>query len=105
LAIKVNKNKSLFNGGEFIKFKDNKSYGNFAFKYHIPTGKKEISKVITSEKSSIFNQMEEAGDDIYSLPVRDVYYLVRGKNKGHIKVCLVNGAFFETVSVENLISS
>ncbi len=48
--------------------------------------------------------MEKAGNDIFSLPVRDVFYLVRGKKKEHTKVCLVYGSFFETISVENLIS-
>lgn len=50
-------------------------------------------------------QMEEAGDDIYSLTVREVYYLLRGKEKktGNTKICLVHGSFFETISVEELI--
>ncbi|MEW6558510.1 MAG: hypothetical protein AB1349_14370 [Elusimicrobiota bacterium] len=48
--------------------------------------------------------MEKAGNDTFSLPVRDVFYLVRGKKDKYIKVCLVYGSFFETISVENLIS-
>jgi hypothetical protein len=48
--------------------------------------------------------MEKAGNDILSLPVRDVYYLVRGRKSQKIKVCLVYGSFFETISIENLIS-
>jgi len=48
--------------------------------------------------------MEEAGDDIMSFPVRDVYYLVRGRKKEYFKICLVDGSFFETISIENLIS-
>ena len=50
-------------------------------------------------------QMEEAGDDIYSLPLREVYYLLRGKEKktGNTKICLVHGSFFETISVQELI--
>jgi hypothetical protein len=49
--------------------------------------------------------MEKAGDNILSLPVRDVFYLVRGKSNKQIKVCLVHGKFFETVPVPQLISS
>lgn len=49
-------------------------------------------------------QMERAGDDIFSLPERAVYYLVRGRKGGHTKMCLVYGSFFETVSAEELIS-
>ena len=48
--------------------------------------------------------MEDAGNDVYSLPARDVFYLVRGRKAGHTKVCLVSGAFFETISIEDLIS-
>jgi len=47
--------------------------------------------------------METAGDDIL-LAIRDVFYLVRGRKGIHIKVCLVYGSFFETISIENLIS-
>jgi hypothetical protein len=47
--------------------------------------------------------MQEAGDDVYSLEERDVYYLVRGKKKGNQKVCLVHGSFFETIPAKQLI--
>ena len=70
----------------------------------IPTGKKEISKLIKGENSIIKQQMEDAGDDINSLPVRDVYYLIRGKKRGNIKVLLVHGSFFETIQTSDLIS-
>ncbi|MCX5718385.1 MAG: hypothetical protein NT055_00200, partial [Nitrospirae bacterium] len=58
---------------------------------------------IFGEHSSIKKQMEEAGDDIYSLPVREVFYLVRGRKKGCTKVCLVHGKFFQTIENEELI--
>ncbi|GAB4293844.1 MAG: hypothetical protein Kow0090_08340 [Myxococcota bacterium] len=48
--------------------------------------------------------MEAAGDDVYSLPQRDVYYLVRGRKKESVKVSLVHGSFFETVPINRLIS-
>jgi hypothetical protein len=48
--------------------------------------------------------MEKSGNDISSLPVRDVYYLIRGRKKQKTKVCLVYGSFFETISIGNLIS-
>ena len=44
--------------------------------------------------------MVAAGDPGDALPERDVYYLLRGKCNGKIKVCLVHGSFFETVNVE-----
>ncbi|MGA2298889.1 MAG: hypothetical protein ABSG15_15190, partial [FCB group bacterium] len=104
LAIKVNKDSKFFTGGELIELKDSVSYSISSFNSTIPTRKKEIMKIISSESSSIKKQMVEAGDDVFSLPIRNVYYLVRGKKKGNTKVCLVNGSFFETISVENLIS-
>ncbi|WP_162510707.1 hypothetical protein [Treponema endosymbiont of Eucomonympha sp.] len=48
--------------------------------------------------------MEDAGNHIYSLPKREVYYLIRGKHKSYSKIVLVHGSFFETVTSANLIS-
>ena len=104
LAIKLNAKNDLFDGGELIELKDSKSYTVSSFNSTIPSGKKEIDKIIKSENSIIKKQMEDAGNNIYSLPIRDVYYLIRGKSKENIKVILVKGDFFETVNTENLIS-
>ena len=103
MAIKLNKDRGLFTGGELIELKDSLSYSVSSFNSTIPTRKKYISEIIPSENSRTFRQMTGAGNDIYSLPVREVFYLVRGKKNNHVKVCLVSGAFFETVSIENLI--
>lgn len=104
MAIRVNKTKGTFTGNELIELKDSDSYVVSSFNSTIPTRKKDISKVITSDSSIIKQQMEMAGNDIYSLPFRDVFYLVRGRIKGHTKVCLVYGSFFETISVDTLIN-
>lgn len=104
MAIRLNKDRRIFTGGELIELKDSDSYTVSSFNSTIPSRSKKIDDIITGENSIIKQQMEEAGNDIFSLPVRDVYYLVRGKNKNHIKVCLVYGSFFETISIENLIS-
>jgi hypothetical protein len=104
LAIRLNKNRKMFTGGELIEMKDSKSYTVSSFNSTIPSRSKSIEEIITGENSNIKRQMEEAGDDIFSLPVRNVFYLVRGKGKQHTKVCLVYGSFFETISIENLIS-
>lgn len=104
LAIRLNADKSIFTGGELIELKDSNTYTVSSFNSTIPTGKKEITKIITGENSGIRQQMEENGNDIYSLPVRDVFYLVRGKKGGNVKVCLVYGSFFETIRIEDLIS-
>lgn len=104
MAIRVNKGDKLFTGGELIELKDSQSYGVSSFNSTIPTGRKEISKVLKGKNSRIRLQMEAAGDDVNSLAVREVYYLVRGRNKDAVKVALVHGSFFETLKMKELIS-
>ena len=48
LAIKLNNDRSLFTGGELIELKDSKSYVISSFNSTIPTGKKNIRKLIRS---------------------------------------------------------
>src|SRR5688572_13015947 len=104
MAIKLTQEGGLFTGGELIELKDSKSYTVSSFNSTIPIGRKEITKVIKSVSSTIRNQMEMAGDNINSLLIRDVYYLIRGKKKGKNKVALVHGSFFETIKSSELIS-
>ena len=106
LSIKVNKNKNIFAGGELIELKDSDTYTVSSFNSTIPTSTKRIEQIIKGENSGIRNQMVAAGDDINSLPERDVFYLVRGKNKNRKtqKIVLVNGSFFETIRKKDLIS-
>lgn len=104
LAIKICRDDELFTGGELVELKDSKSYTVSSFNSTIPTGKKQIEKIFKSKNSEVLRQMEEAGDDIFALPERDVFYLIRGKSKGNSKITLVHGSFFETVKVGELIS-
>ena len=104
MAIRLNKDKSIFSGGELIELKDSDSYTVSSFNSTIPSRSKEIAKIITGENSTVRQQMEKVGNDIYSLPVRDVFYLVRGRKQGKTKVCLVYGSFFETIKIGELIS-
>lgn len=104
MAIRITSDSDLFTGGELIELKDSDNYIVSSFNSTIPTGRKEISKIIKAENSIIRNQMEEAGDMPNSLPVRDVYYLIRGKKKENTKVLLIHGSFFETIKTEDLIS-
>jgi len=103
-AIKINEDKSVFTGGELIELKDSKTYSVSSFNSTIPSGSKEVSSIISSKNSNIYKQMEDAGNNIESLPIREVYYLIRGQKKDNTKVCLVHGSFFETISKEDLIS-
>lgn len=102
-AIRLNKQNQDFTGGELIELKDSQDYRVSSFNSTIPTGKKNIKDIVLSKNSKIFKQMAEAGDDIFSLEIRDVYYLVRGKKNSNQKVCLVYGSFFETIPAKQLI--
>jgi hypothetical protein len=104
LAIRLSSENSLFSGGELIELKDSKAYSVSSFNSTIPSGQKDIEKVIKSVNSSIKRQMEDAGNHILSLPYRDVYYLIRGKHNTNTKIVLVHGSFFETIKSDALIS-
>lgn len=103
LAIKLNKDRSQFTGGELIELKDSQSYSVSSFNSTIPSGKKNIRKIVPSEHSTTFLQMKKAGDDVFSLDEREVYYLVRGRKGKAQKTCLVHGSFFETIDTKELI--
>ena len=104
LAIKLNHNDSIFSGGELIELKDSKSYSVASFNSTIPTGEKDVQKLIEGAENIIRAQMQEVGDDILSLRIRQVFYLIRGRNRSNVKVCLAHGKFFETIPVPTLIS-
>lgn len=105
LAIKLNNDDAHFTGGELIELKDSKKgYSVASFNSTIPTGEKDIRKLTDGKTNTIRTQMEEAGNNILSLPIRQVFYLVRGRRRSNVKVCLTHGKFFETVPVSTLIS-
>ncbi len=105
MAIRLNSGSTVLTGGELIELKDSQSYVVPSFNSTIPTGRKHISTILKGENSSIKFQMQQAGDDIGSLSIRDIFYLIRGRNKGQVKVCLVHGSFFETLGEDQLIGS
>ncbi|MCG9133179.1 hypothetical protein J5I95_16000 [Candidatus Poribacteria bacterium] len=105
LAIKLNNDDAHFTGGELIELKDSKKgYSVASFNSTIPTGEKDIRKLTEGKTNTIRTQMEEAGNNILSLPIRHVFYLVRGRKRSDVKICLTHGKFFETVPVSTLIS-
>ncbi|MGD0037045.1 MAG: hypothetical protein ABSC53_07110 [Bacteroidota bacterium] len=104
LAIRLNAHGNIFSGGELVELKDSASFSVSSFNSTIPTGSKPIADLIMGKNNIIRDQMKKIGDDIESLPIRDVFYLVRGRKKKAIKICLVHGKFFETVPGEMLIS-
>lgn len=113
LAIRINEDGRQYPGGELIEVKDSTSgYNISSFNSTIPSGRKPI-KDIAPRGSKIFNEMTEAEnknrrnkaeDVVFSLEQREVYYLIRGKKKGLIKICLVHGSFFETVPSNSILS-
>ena len=104
-AIKLNKDREQFTGGELIELKDSRnSYSVASFNSTIPTGEKDIEKLIEGKNNTIRTQMQEAGNNILSVPIRQVFYLTRGRKKSNVKVCLTHGKFFETIPVSTLIS-
>jgi hypothetical protein len=64
LAMKLNVNDSLFTDGELIESKDSQSYSVSSFNSTIPTGQKDIEKVIKSVNSGIKRRMKEVGNHI-----------------------------------------
>lgn len=103
MAIKLNNNRPEFRGGELIELKDSDGLTIASFNSTIPSGKKDIRLLTRGRRSMLRSQMEDAGDDIESLQTRDVYYLVR--SRGHNKVCLIHGNFFETIGHIELIKA
>lgn len=109
LAIKICKDNELFTGGELIELKDTKnskglSYSISSFNSTVPTGQKPINKIVKGESSDVLTQMELAGDDVFSLELREVFYLLRGRNKvANSKIVLIHGSFFETIQASDLI--
>ena len=104
LAIKLNNDDEQFTGGELIELKDSKTYSVASFNSTIPTGEKDIRKLTEGTENTIRTQMEEAGNNILSVPIRQVFYLIRGRKQSNVKACLTHGKFFETVPVSTLIS-
>ncbi len=105
LAMKLNNDNEQFTGGELIELKESKDkYSVASFNSTIPTGEKDIRKLIEGQANKIRTQMQEAGNNILSLPIRQVFYLIRGRKQSNVKACLTHGRFFETVPVSTLIS-
>ena len=91
LAIKLNNDDAHFTGGELIELKDSKKgYSVASFNSTIPTGEKDIRKLTEGKTNTIRTQMEEAGNNILSLPIRQVFYLVRGRRQSNVKICLTH---------------
>ncbi|HLM00785.1 MAG TPA: hypothetical protein VK400_06995 [Pyrinomonadaceae bacterium] len=103
LGIKICKDDKLFEGGELVEVKDSKTFTIASFNSTFPTGEKELKNIITLE-SDAHKQMLSVGEDLEDLPIRQVYYLIRGKSQANCKVVLIHGSFFEVNNVDDLIA-
>ena len=102
-VLKTNANDE-FTGGEFIELKDAKSYQISSFNSTLPTAVKPVSSL-----SNVISQsLQDNGENLDDLPERDVYYLVRGMKREDpsplSKTVLVNGAFFQTLPVSDVLT-
>jgi hypothetical protein len=103
MVIRLNTGDPEMKGGELIELKDCESYTVASFNSTIPTGKKDLTKIL-KPNSQMQRQMQRFGESIQSHPIRDVFYFIRGRKAENIKVCLVHGSFFETISPTELIT-
>ncbi len=90
-------------GGEIISIMESKTYCVPPFRSHIPTGALSIESLGHKKTRAIARQMRSNGEDWRWLPVREVYYLIRGRRFSSTLVCLVHGSFFETVNCEQVV--
>lgn len=104
LILKTNDDDTNFPGGEFVEFKNTKSYSMSSFNSTIPTGTKPFGTLSLKRKQ----QLRRAGYGSNDDEPRTVYYLIRGRIPDAkpfpvTKVCLVHGSFFETISTAELV--
>lgn len=103
LILKENASESP-RGGELIEIKGSKTYSISSFNSTIPTGYKRVKEL----QQNMVNQLESSPNFSGLDRFRPVYYLIRGMNLRAqpaplSKVCLVHGAFFESIPVSMLI--
>ena len=90
-------------GGELLGLKDSRSYCISTFQSHIPAGAISIDSLGYAKANEICDSMNATGEDAISMPLREVYYLLRGKCQCYKKICLVHGRFFETANTEEVV--
>ncbi len=103
-VLKTNRD-TQFPGGEFIELKDARTYQISSFNSTMPSATKPVSQL----SNPIVSSLIAIGEDPDALPVRDVYYLVRGllpkaSPDTKPKTVLVSGAFFQTLPVDQVLT-
>ena len=91
-------------GGEMVELKDAKSMSIPSFNSSIPSATKSVDDL----PIGLLRRLEDLGELDECLTERDIFYLIRGRDlksrpAPKTKVILVNGAFFETVPIDQLL--
>lgn len=102
LVLRLNGDQSIFTGGELIELKESKSCSIASFNSTIPTGEKAIDDLLEAAPS-VGEAMRNKGEQPEDLPVRQVFYLVKGFCERNLRICLVHGRYFQTLDTATLI--
>jgi len=100
MAIRLSKDRKIFTGGELIELKDSDSYVVSSFNSTIPARSKKVEDIIIGKNSIVRKQMEKVENEIFSLPVRDVYYLIRGRKMNTQRFVLFTEVFLRQLALE-----
>ncbi len=84
-------------GGEWVAILDSNTYNVPAFQSHIPVNAMSIDMLGHAKATSVRKSMLAAGEVPHWIRMREVYYLLRGRNRGNTKICLVHGSFFQSM--------
>jgi hypothetical protein len=105
LVLRRNRDDQDLPGGEFIELKESDSYVVSSFNSTVPTGEKAIAEWFSPHSPAYRTLFQRDQADPFALPIRQVYYLVRGRTRQKInpRLCLVHGSFFETIPAQELI--
>ena len=95
IILKQNVSDDLFQGGEVLSIVERKKYHPLKLNPPIPSS--YVNPKILNIKNSSLNFLRSSK--------RSLFYLLRGKNSanGKNKVCLISGAFFETVPAREVL--
>lgn len=105
LILRMNSDQN-FTGGELIEIKTARTYSISSFNSTLPTATKPVAELTQKTRNDLMAQ----GEELDELPIREVFYFIRGVNTNAVpdplyKVCLVHGSFFESIPRKTLIQS
>jgi hypothetical protein len=99
IVLRLSDDRTLFTGGELIELKESKSCNIASFNSTIPTGEKAVQDL----PQKIIKAMQALGENPSDVPIRQVFYLIKGTCEAALRVCLVHGRYFQTMAISRLI--